>query len=78
MLVLDNAKVHIIYSSPCIFVGKPTAMRCVNSATAHDGTKNRPSYLEETMLRKDELNMIYCVLPAMVPSFCPQRKGQSS
>ena len=41
MLVLDNAKVHIIYSSPCIFAGKPTAMRCVNSATAHDGTKNR-------------------------------------
>ena len=30
------------------------------------------------MFLKDEPKMIYCVLPAMVPSFYPQRKGQSS
>ena len=31
-----------------------------------------------TIFFSDEPKMIYCVLPAMVPSFCPHRKGQSS
>ena len=34
--------------------------------------------LAPTIFFKAEPKMIYWVLPAMVPSFCPQRKGQSS
>jgi Na+/H+-translocating membrane pyrophosphatase len=35
-------------------------------------------YFGMTMSFSAEPKMMYCVLPAMVPSFCPQRKGQSS
>ena len=38
----------------------------------------KPVHHSATIFLRDEPKMMYCVLPAMVPSFCPQRKGQSS
>ena len=36
------------------------------------------SFCSPAICLKAEPKIMYCVLPAIVPSFCPQRKGQSS